>query len=126
MNQTNYKGKVREMNPISYVDKRIEEILIRYRSTADAAWSEVKDGFYTQEEYEVALRKITNQASEALKELILEAENKARSRTLNEITVWANEEMAKAHMESKKEKVKDRRPHNAKVLSDHWEDVEFV
>lgn len=58
--------------------KTILQAIINYRIRADMALSEVKDGVYTQKEYEEALKKIGDQALKEIEELLLDSlpENK--------------------------------------------------
>jgi 5-methylcytosine-specific restriction endonuclease McrA len=49
----------------------IQRIVREYRITSDMAWSEVKDEFYTQKEYEAARERIENKAADALVELVV-------------------------------------------------------
>lgn len=49
----------------------IQQALREYRITSDMAWSEVKDEFYTQKEYEAARERIENKATDALVELLV-------------------------------------------------------
>ena len=60
--------------------KTILQAIINYRIRADMALSEVKDGVYTQKEYEEALKKIGDQALKELEELLLECKPEKKTK----------------------------------------------
>ena len=60
--------------------KTILQAIINYRIRADMALSEVKDGVYTQKEYEEALKKIGDQALKELGELLLECKPEKKTK----------------------------------------------
>jgi len=59
------------------MSKTIARIFVNYRIKANAAWSEVEDGVYTQKEYIRAIDKLNDQAEADIQALIDEEKTKA-------------------------------------------------